>query len=123
MSTKSREQLRREIAERATALNARQQAWQQQRAEQRQQQRAALASPKMLAGSFATGLMLGLVGGRRRQRDTGESREQPSLLSRATRELLPIMQPLLLAAATQWWQQRQKAAAEAEAEPQDSDGT
>lgn len=106
---KSRQQLQREIAERAAALTAQQQQWRQQRVEQRQQRRAALASPKLLAGSFATGIALGLLGGRRKKRtDAADTKSQaPSLLSRTARELLPIVQPLLLTAATQWWQQRQ----------------
>lgn len=107
---KSRQQLQREIAERAAALTAQQQQWQQQRVEQRQQRRAALASPKLLAGSFATGIALGLLSGRRKKRaGTANTESQaPSLLSRTARELLPIVQPLLLTAATQWWQQRQR---------------
>ena len=107
---KSRQQLQREIAERAAALTAQQQQWQQQRIEQRQQRRASLASPKLLAGSFATGIALGLLGGRRRKKQTDETKGEtttPSLLSRTARELWPIAQPLLLSAATQWWQQRQ----------------
>ena len=108
MSTKNRDQLRREIAERAAALTAQQQQWQQQRVEQQRQRRAALASPKVLAGSFAAGLTLGLLSQRRRKRDAAEAAPAPSLLSRTARELWPIAQPLLLSAATQWWQQHQR---------------
>jgi hypothetical protein len=109
---KSRHQLRREIAERSAALTARQLQWQSERAEQQRQRRAALVSPRWLAGSFAAGLALGLLGGRRRQAHAepanAEATAEPSLLLRTARDLLPVVQPLLLSAALQWWQLRQR---------------
>ncbi len=108
---KSRQQLRREIAERSAALTARQLQWQQQRTETQEQRRAELVSPRWLAGSFAAGLTLGLLGKRRRRPATddatGTPAAEPSLLLRTARDLLPVVQPMLVSAALQWWQLRQ----------------
>ncbi len=113
---KNRQQLRLEIAERVAALTAQQTHWQQQRAERKQQRRASLASPKVLAGSFAAGIALGLIS--RRSKSAPDEPGKPSPLMRIARELLPVAQPLLVSAAVQWWQQLQHGDADAAPAPE-----
>lgn len=103
---KNRQQLRLEIAERVATLTAQQTHWEQQRVERKQQRRASLASPKVLAGSFAAGIALGLISQRSKRSADNESEghDAPSPLLRIARQLLPVAQPLLVSAAVQWWQ-------------------
>ena len=114
---KNRQQLRLEIAERVAALTAQQAQWEQQRSERQQQRRAALASPKVLAGSFATGIALGLLSRRSKRVDGDDAARKSSSLLRLARELLPVAQPLLVSAAVQWWQQLQSRDAAAQPAP------
>lgn len=118
---KNRQQLRLEIADRVATLTAQQAHWEQQRVERKQQRRASLASPKVLAGSFAAGIALGLISQRsKRSADDEESegRDKPSPLLRIARQLLPVAQPLLVSAAVQWWQHFQHGDVGVEATPE-----